>query len=58
MQRAKKSTDYVLPAEVCVMINVIASSKPRATALSMDTGDVSETFFVSFFATLQYIFKY
>ncbi|CAJ0587828.1 unnamed protein product, partial [Mesorhabditis spiculigera] len=37
MQRYKKSTDYILPTEVCVMINVIFSSKTRALRLKMDT---------------------
>lgn len=40
MQRAKKAIDYVLPSEVCVMINVIFSSKARATKLSIDSGEV------------------
>ncbi|KHN73911.1 Calcium-dependent secretion activator [Toxocara canis] len=39
MQRARKSTDYVLPSEVCVMINVIFSSKSRATKLTIDSGE-------------------
>uniref|UniRef100_A0A915E7I8 MHD1 domain-containing protein n=1 Tax=Ditylenchus dipsaci TaxID=166011 RepID=A0A915E7I8_9BILA len=39
MQRARKSTDYVLPSEVCVMINVIFSSKARATRLTIDSGE-------------------
>lgn len=40
MQRARKSTDYVLQSEVAVMINVIFSSKARATRLSIDSGEV------------------
>ncbi|KAI6206643.1 hypothetical protein M3Y94_00936000 [Aphelenchoides besseyi] len=39
MQRARKSTDYVLPTDVCVMINVIFSSKTRATKLTHDSGE-------------------
>ncbi|KAI6227417.1 hypothetical protein M3Y99_01251300 [Aphelenchoides fujianensis] len=39
MQRARKSTDYVLPTEICVMINVIFSSKSRATKLTIDSGE-------------------
>ncbi|VDN40447.1 unnamed protein product [Gongylonema pulchrum] len=39
MQRARRTTDYVLPSEVCVMINVIFSSKSRATKLTMDSGE-------------------
>ncbi|XGW25753.1 hypothetical protein V3C99_006839 [Haemonchus contortus] len=39
MQRARKSTDYILPSEVCVMINVIFSSKTRATRMSVDVGE-------------------
>ncbi|KAI1732731.1 PH domain-containing protein [Ditylenchus destructor] len=39
MQKAKKSTDYVLPSEVCVMINVIFSSKSRAARLTVDAGE-------------------
>ena len=41
MQKFRKSTDYALPSEVCVMINVIFSSKSRATKLTIDSGDVS-----------------
>lgn len=37
MQKSKKSVDYVLPVEVCVMINVIFSSKIRAARLEMDS---------------------
>lgn len=40
MQRARKSTDYVLPSEVCVMINVIFSSKSRAAKIAIDSGEV------------------
>lgn len=40
MQRARKSTDYILPSEVCVMINVLFSSKTRATRVTMDAGEV------------------
>lgn len=40
MQRSKKSSDYVLPSEVAVMINVIFSSKSRATRLSIDSKEV------------------
>lgn len=40
MQRSRKSTDYVLPIEVCVMVNVIFSSKARALRLKMDAGEV------------------
>lgn len=40
MQRARKSTDYVLPSEVCVMINVIFSSKSRAAKMAIDSGEV------------------
>uniref|UniRef100_A0A913HX65 Calcium-dependent secretion activator n=1 Tax=Strongyloides stercoralis TaxID=6248 RepID=A0A913HX65_STRER len=36
MTRAKKSTDYILPSEVCVMLNVIFSSKSRAIKLRID----------------------
>uniref|UniRef100_A0A0N4UNE0 Calcium-dependent secretion activator n=1 Tax=Dracunculus medinensis TaxID=318479 RepID=A0A0N4UNE0_DRAME len=39
MQRARKSTDYILPSEICVMINVIFSSKTRAAKLTMDSGE-------------------
>ncbi|KAF8373645.1 unc-31 [Pristionchus pacificus] len=39
MQRSRKSTDYVLPIEVCVMVNVIFSSKARALRLKMDAGE-------------------
>ncbi|VDM98074.1 unnamed protein product [Thelazia callipaeda] len=39
MQRARKSTDYVLPSEVCIMINVIFSSKSRATRIELDSGE-------------------
>ncbi|KAK0399963.1 hypothetical protein QR680_003296 [Steinernema hermaphroditum] len=39
MQKARKSTDYILPSEVCVMINVIFSSKTRATRLTIDSGE-------------------
>ncbi|VBB25403.1 unnamed protein product [Acanthocheilonema viteae] len=39
MQRARKSTDYVLPSEVCVMINVIFSSKSRAAKMAIDSGE-------------------
>jgi len=34
MQRTKKSLDWVLPSEVCVMINVVFASKARAAKLS------------------------
>lgn len=34
MQRSKKTTDYILQAEACVMINVVFSSRSRATKLS------------------------
>lgn len=34
MQRAKKSLDWTLPCETCVMINVMFASKTRATKLS------------------------
>uniref|UniRef100_A0A1I7VZS2 MHD1 domain-containing protein n=1 Tax=Loa loa TaxID=7209 RepID=A0A1I7VZS2_LOALO len=40
MQRARKSTDYVLPSEVCVMINVIFSSKSRAAKMAIDSGEL------------------
>ncbi|VDK83689.1 unnamed protein product [Litomosoides sigmodontis] len=40
MQRARKSTDYILPSEVCVMINVIFSSKFRAAKIAIDSGEV------------------
>lgn len=40
MQKARKSVDYILPSEVCVMINVIFSSKSRATKLRIDSGEV------------------
>ncbi|MCP9265670.1 hypothetical protein DINM_021018 [Dirofilaria immitis] len=36
---ARKSTDYVLPSEVCVMINVIFSSKSRAAKIAIDSGE-------------------
>ncbi|ETN74319.1 hypothetical protein NECAME_13044 [Necator americanus] len=39
MQRARKSTDYILPSEVCVMINVLFSSKARATRIAVDGGE-------------------
>ncbi|CAJ0603670.1 unnamed protein product [Cylicocyclus nassatus] len=39
MQRARKSTDYILPSEVCVMINVLFSSKTRATRTAVDGGE-------------------
>ncbi|KAK6110790.1 hypothetical protein QQG55_41125 [Brugia pahangi] len=39
MQRARKSTDYILPSEVCVMINVIFSSKSRAAKIAIDSGE-------------------
>uniref|UniRef100_A0A914UUN9 Calcium-dependent secretion activator n=1 Tax=Plectus sambesii TaxID=2011161 RepID=A0A914UUN9_9BILA len=39
MQRAKKTTDYILPTEVCVMINVIFASKARASKIGGDTGE-------------------
>ncbi|KJH40596.1 hypothetical protein DICVIV_13447 [Dictyocaulus viviparus] len=39
MQRARKSTDYILPSEVCVMINVLFSSKARAMRVSVDAGE-------------------
>ncbi|CAB3409327.1 unnamed protein product [Caenorhabditis bovis] len=39
MQRAKKSTDYMLPSEVCVMINVMFSSKTRAVRMAVDGGE-------------------
>uniref|UniRef100_A0A914C5E7 Calcium-dependent secretion activator n=1 Tax=Acrobeloides nanus TaxID=290746 RepID=A0A914C5E7_9BILA len=39
MQKARKSADYILPSEVCVMINVIFSSKSRATKLRIDSGE-------------------
>ncbi|VDM71282.1 unnamed protein product [Strongylus vulgaris] len=39
MQRARKSTDYILPSEVCVMINVLFSSKARATKTAVDGGE-------------------
>jgi hypothetical protein len=39
MQKFRKTTDYILPCEVCVMINVIFSSKARATKLTIDAGD-------------------
>ncbi|CAD6191936.1 unnamed protein product [Caenorhabditis auriculariae] len=39
MQRAKKSTDWMLPSEVCVMINVMFSSKTRATRVAVDAGE-------------------
>ncbi|VDP12922.1 unnamed protein product, partial [Onchocerca flexuosa] len=39
MQRARKSTDYILPSEVCVMINVIFSSKSRAAKMAIDSGE-------------------
>lgn len=44
MQRARKTTDFILPAEICVMINVIFSSKGRAIKLTIDSGDVSPSF--------------
>jgi len=34
MQRAKKSLDWVLLCEVCVMVNVVFASKARAAKLS------------------------
>lgn len=40
MQRSKKTIDYVLQCEICVMINVIFSSKARATKLFIDSGEV------------------
>lgn len=40
MQRAKKTTDYILPTEVCVMINVIFASKTRAARIGADAGEV------------------
>ncbi|CAI5448128.1 unnamed protein product [Caenorhabditis angaria] len=39
MQRARKTTDYMLPSEVCVMINVIFSSKTRAVRVTVDSGE-------------------
>ncbi|CDR32673.1 Calcium-dependent secretion activator [Caenorhabditis elegans] len=39
MQRAKKSTDYMLPSEVCVQINVMFSSKSRAVRVTVDSGE-------------------
>jgi len=36
MQRSRKSTDYILPSEICVMINVIFSSKARAKLAAGD----------------------
>ncbi|KAE9419845.1 hypothetical protein Angca_004255 [Angiostrongylus cantonensis] len=39
MQRARRSTDYILPSEVCVMINVLFSSKTRASKVSVDAGE-------------------
>ncbi|PAV90841.1 hypothetical protein WR25_06278 [Diploscapter pachys] len=39
MQRARKSTDYILPSEVCVMINVMFSSKTRAQRIAVDSGE-------------------
>ncbi|VDD93883.1 unnamed protein product [Enterobius vermicularis] len=37
MQHAKKSTDYAVPSEVCVMVNVINSAKTRATKLVLES---------------------
>uniref|UniRef100_A0A7E4VUH8 Calcium-dependent secretion activator n=1 Tax=Panagrellus redivivus TaxID=6233 RepID=A0A7E4VUH8_PANRE len=39
MQRFRKTTDCSLPGEVCVMINVIFSSKARAAKLTTEPGD-------------------
>uniref|UniRef100_A0AC34QCC0 Calcium-dependent secretion activator n=1 Tax=Panagrolaimus sp. JU765 TaxID=591449 RepID=A0AC34QCC0_9BILA len=39
MQKFRKSVDYILPSEVCVMINVIFSSKSRASKLAVDSTD-------------------
>ncbi|EGT54091.1 hypothetical protein CAEBREN_32136 [Caenorhabditis brenneri] len=39
MQKAKKSTDYMLPSEVCVQINVMFSSKSRAVRVTVDSGE-------------------
>lgn len=33
MQRSKKTLDYVFPAELCVMVNVVFCSKSRASKL-------------------------
>lgn len=40
MQKMRKTTDSVVPVEICVMINVIFSSKNRATKLVTDPGEV------------------
>uniref|UniRef100_A0A1I7RHL5 Calcium-dependent secretion activator n=1 Tax=Bursaphelenchus xylophilus TaxID=6326 RepID=A0A1I7RHL5_BURXY len=40
MQRAKKSVEYVLASETCVMINVMFSSRQRAVKLSLDSGEI------------------
>ncbi|CAK5124797.1 unnamed protein product [Meloidogyne enterolobii] len=34
MQRVKKSLDWILPSEVCVMVNVVFASKARAAKLN------------------------
>ena len=34
MQRIKKSLDWLLPSEVCVMVNVVFASKARAAKLN------------------------
>ncbi|KAF7633095.1 hypothetical protein Mgra_00007524 [Meloidogyne graminicola] len=34
MQRIKKSLDWILPSEVCVMVNVVFASKARAAKLN------------------------
>ncbi|CAI4226865.1 unnamed protein product [Auanema sp. JU1783] len=39
MQKARRNTDYILPSEICVMINVIFSSKARATRAANESSD-------------------
>lgn len=41
MQKMRKTTDSAVPVEICVMINVIFSSKNRAIKLVTDPGEVS-----------------
>lgn len=57
MQKARKSTDYILPTETCVMINVIFSSKTRAARLAADATDVVYIYSTAEDLSLQYKYK-
>lgn len=41
MQKSKRSVDYTLPIEICVMINVVFSSRSRASRLESDSMEMS-----------------